>query len=105
MSNNEGSNDLQLLEELAQVAQAPLQLPLLLLHHPGDRPPGLVLLQELQQVHTPSDSAAIVTDGHTIGLCRLGSRRTSHQILQEINRYVLHNFSLDNTKHSHASEP
>ena len=48
MSSNEGRNDLQLLEELAQVAQAPLQLPLLLLHHPGDCPPGLVLLQELQ---------------------------------------------------------
>lgn len=40
--------DLELLEELAQVAQAPLHLPRLLLHHPWYRPPGLVLLQILQ---------------------------------------------------------
>jgi len=90
VSKNEGSNDLQLLEELAQVAQAPLQLALLLLHHPGDRPAGLVLLKELQQTLIPSDSAGVQhahthahtnhQQTHTFRRCREGSDTHTHTV-------------------------
>ena len=56
--------DLELLEELAEVTQAPLQLPLLLLHHPGDRPPCLVLLQELHQARNRISSGSDLPQSH-----------------------------------------